>query len=139
MRTSQILLVALALLLLSSGMCFDPFHRSVFTIILAYSICSIYVLYFFVTFQNDTNDSNCIFLFSRSSDRMPAKVSGFAGTACDSYILKPDEHCDAAKCQKDCGKKVQGGVGTCYGRPYYKGCACQYCPPTLPRKLNHMN
>uniref|UniRef100_A0A8R7UYX0 Uncharacterized protein n=1 Tax=Triticum urartu TaxID=4572 RepID=A0A8R7UYX0_TRIUA len=74
---------------------------------------------------------------------MPAKVSaGLAGTACDSYVLNPGEQCDPAKCQKDCEKTVHGGVGSCFYPPppyYNRGCACQYCPPTLPRKLNHMN
>jgi hypothetical protein len=81
---------------------------------------------------------------------MPAKVSaaGVQGTACQSYILNPVTLCDPAKCRQDCEAKIKGGVGTCYGHPFHKGCDCEYCPPaaasassssTLPRKLNRMN
>jgi hypothetical protein len=80
---------------------------------------------------------------------MPAKVSAAAvqGTACQSYILNPVTLCDPAKCRQDCEAKIKGGVGTCYGHPFHKGCDCEYCPPAaasasssaLPRKLNRMN
>jgi hypothetical protein len=71
---------------------------------------------------------------------MTAKVSAATGqdTACQSFILNPVAPCDPATCQTDCAAKIKGGVGTCYGKPFYKGCDCE-CPTaassTLPRKL----
>uniref|UniRef100_A0ACD5ZG55 Uncharacterized protein n=1 Tax=Avena sativa TaxID=4498 RepID=A0ACD5ZG55_AVESA len=84
-----------------------------------------------------------------SSHHLPATVSAAAEAvtemSCQSWILNPVAPCDPAKCKKDCQEKINGGVGTCYGKPFHKGCDCEYCPTAaaaasaLPRKLAQMN